>query len=100
MPLIQARRGYADNQTLLDLARLLVEQWTILSRKGGKLCYDYIVGSDNAKSYAGYFPDALNQRELALSEQIIRTAATRPSPSEETLDAYWHTLGVGLETLQ
>ena len=27
LPLIQARRGYADDQTLLDLARLLVEQW-------------------------------------------------------------------------
>jgi hypothetical protein len=95
-PIIQSRRGTADDRTVLDLGRLLVEQYQALSVKDKALCYQYASGVGGNTSYTQYLPPALVSKELEISERLIRSPKTGISVSPTTLEQYWGKVGVRL----
>ncbi|AWM87130.1 hypothetical protein [Microvirga sp. 17 mud 1-3] len=95
-PVIQSRRGTADDRTVLDLGRLLIEQLQALSTKDKALCYQYASGVGANANYTQYLPPALVSKELEISERLIRSPKTGVSASPATLDQYWSRVGVRL----
>ncbi|WP_414470754.1 hypothetical protein [Microvirga sp. M2] len=95
-PIIQSRRGTADDRTVLDLGRLLIEQLQALSVKDKALCYQYASGVGGSTSFSQYLPPALVSKELEISERLIRSPRTGISVSPATLDQYWSKVGVRL----
>jgi hypothetical protein len=95
-PIIQSRRGTADDKTVLDLGRLLVDQYQPLSVKDKALCYQYASGAGKNTSYTQYLPPALVSKELEISERLIRSPKTGISVSPSTLEQYWGKVGIRL----
>lgn len=96
LPIITRYRPLADDQTILDLGRLLVDQYKALAAVDKQLCYEYASGVDAKKNYVTYLPDALRQREVELSERILRTATARQPISAKMAEPLWDSIGTRL----
>jgi hypothetical protein len=74
LPYIRARLAFADDATLIDYQKLMVEQYIVLQSIDPKLCFEYAAGASPNTKFSAYFPPALSAREVALDERVIETA--------------------------
>jgi hypothetical protein len=74
LPYIRSRLSFADNATLIDYQKLMVEQYIVLQSIDPKLCFEYAAGTSPNTEFSAYFPPALTAREVALDERGIETA--------------------------
>ncbi|WP_441967017.1 hypothetical protein [Microvirga sp. 2MCAF38] len=98
LPIISSYRPFADDQTLIDLGRLMVDQYKFLAFTDKQLCYEYASGANATRNYSAYLSAPLRQRELEISERILKTAASRQTISEKTVEPFWQIVGVRLAT--
>jgi hypothetical protein len=90
LPLVQAYLPLSDDATVLSFASLVVDQYRTLLGTDGSLCFKYAVGVDDPREVLAHFPSPLQQREMHLEEQILRTAeAGRPRADTSVLESYW-----------
>lgn len=82
VPLIASHRSKADDQVLIDSARLLIDQYRALAQSDPTLCYQYAALGAGKVSVAGALPVELVQRELGLQERVIMTSRARPPVPE------------------
>lgn len=73
----------ADDAVLIGFANLAADQYEMLGKSAPAACYAYASG-EGRKSYADTLPPDLIKRELALDEQIVKTATMRPASGEST----------------
>jgi hypothetical protein len=67
----------ADDAVLIGFANLAADQYEMLGKSAPAACYAYASG-EGRTSYADTLSPDLIRRELALDEQIVKTATTRP----------------------
>jgi hypothetical protein len=91
LPLIRSRLPTADDRTLIDFILMVADQYDDLGAKDPEVCYRYSLHRADAKTLAMLGPK-LRQRELVLSERILRTAAVQRSASKAKLDSLDATL--------
>ncbi|RDI60161.1 hypothetical protein [Microvirga subterranea] len=89
LPVIGSYRPLADDQTVLDQGRLMVDQYKALASIDRQLCYEYASGVGATKNYASYLPADLRKRELEINERILKTASSRSPISEKATEPYW-----------
>jgi hypothetical protein len=85
LPIIVAYRPLADDAVLVDLGKLLIDQYAALDANDPTLCYLYASGADGAPDISSKLPKALIEREAALEERVVATAAKRPEVTEEMI---------------
>lgn len=78
---MRAKIPLADDDVLVDLGVLRAEQLTALGAKDAKLCFKYVSGQE-ADVYSA-MPKKLIDREAAIHERVITTAADRPEMTKE-----------------
>lgn len=89
LPLIAAYRPLADDAVLVDLGKLIAEQYAALGRKNPKLCYLYASGAGGTSNFSSDIPAALVKREADLAERVLATAARRPKITEKITIPLW-----------
>jgi hypothetical protein len=77
MPFMHQLIPLADDDVLIDYARLLTDQYAALSKHDPSACYLYASGTGN-KDFVSLLPQDVSARELAIQERVIRTAVKRP----------------------
>ncbi len=87
VPLIASHRSKADDEVLIDSARLLIDQYRALGQSNPTLCYRYAALGTGKVSVAGALPVELVQRELGLQERVIMTSRARPPVPEAVTSA-------------
>jgi hypothetical protein len=87
MPVLSSLKPLADDDVLVELARLYAEQYHALGLKSATLCYLFVSGADTKLNYSAELPAALITRELELNERVIRTAARRTPATAATLES-------------
>jgi hypothetical protein len=80
------RLPQAEDEILVDYARLLADQYATLGRREPDACFAYVTRGSDAHVIALLGPD-LQKRELALTERVIRSHHRRSLPSAEALQA-------------
>lgn len=93
LPIITQHRSLADDQTILDQGRLLLDQYKALSAVDKQLCYEYASGVDATKNYVAYLSAPMRQREVELSERILKTATAREPVSAKATEPLWNVVG-------
>jgi hypothetical protein len=83
LPLIEFHKARADDQVLIEYARVMIDQYQALGRSSPTLCYQYAAFGSNV-SISGMIPAAITQREIALQDRAILTSAER-SPVPEAI---------------
>jgi GYF domain 2 len=83
----------ADDAVLIGFANLAADQYEMLGRSAPAACYAYASG-EGRKSYAETLSPDLVKRELALDEQIVKTATKRPPGGDSTTT--WTKIGANL----
>lgn len=83
----------ADDGVVVGFANLAADQYEMLGKSAPAACYAYASG-EGRTSYADTLSPDLIKRELALDEQIVKTAVKRP-PSGDTT-ATWKKIGANL----
>jgi hypothetical protein len=77
LPIVTTLRPLADDTVLVDLGKLLVEQYAALGAKNPTLCYLYASGAGGARDFSPDIPGPLIQREIALGERVYSRKAAR-----------------------
>lgn len=80
----------ADDGVVIGFANLAADQYEMLGRSAPAACYAYASG-EGRTSYADTLSPDLIKRELALDEQIVKTAVERPPAGDMT--AMWKKIG-------
>lgn len=83
----------ADDAVVIAFANLAADQYEMLGKSAPAACYAYAFG-EGRNSYADTLSPDLIKRELALDEQIVKTATKRP-PGGDT-GATWKKVGASL----
>lgn len=102
LPLIQkvqaSRLARASDTALLQFTKLLVEQMGILNKVDPLLGYGFAYGTHPpGTDLSHYFSDQINERELEVGAEIIRSFdTTRPIPSEAEVQWEMERLFTGL----
>jgi hypothetical protein len=94
-PLIARYRSMADDGVLIDVADLIIDQYSALNQSDPALCYQYASAGVNA-AVLRQMPSPLIKRELALEQRIIETAARRAPLDERQTKALWRVVGIAL----
>jgi hypothetical protein len=110
------RRGELDGAAASPLRRPAVAEKTrssvrfdtarALGAKNPTLCYLYVSGADGTRNLTSELPSDLVQRELALSDRVIATAARRQAIPDYLSNPLWEKVGlqiakrVGAEKLE
>src|SRR6185503_12496421 len=90
-PLIIARLAYADDALLAEYAGLMADQYEALGRVDDAACYRYAAkGADTALVIL--LPPELKQREMAMSERLLRATRRRAPVGEVTTQAIYRTI--------
>jgi hypothetical protein len=94
LPYIRSRLAFADNATIIDYLKLMVEQYIVLQSVDPKLCFEYAAGTSPNFNFIAYFPPALTAREMALDERVIETAdpTAHAKPTDAELQPYQATI--------
>jgi len=87
-PLIRSRLLTADDQILIDYAKLIADEYDELAAVDAETCFTYAAtGGDSAKAF-NLLGTGLKQRDRRLSERILTSGAIRRStPSQQELRA-------------
>lgn len=72
---------------------LLIAQLSALASRNKRFCYEYLSGGNREGKLTQYIPTELVERETALDEIILLTAAPREKPDPARLDQLWNTIG-------
>lgn len=86
LPLIEFHKARADDQVLIEYARVMIDQYQALGQSNPTLCYQYAAFGSKV-SISGAIPAATTQREMALQERVILTSAERPPIPEAVTTA-------------
>jgi hypothetical protein len=89
IPLIVALRASSDDDVIVELGRLMSEQYKALGAIDPMECYYYASGVKQPRNLQQELPTALIERELALDARIISTAEPRPAPQEVVTTPLW-----------
>lgn len=77
IPLLNALRPQANNDVLVELAKLYADEYEALWLKSDVSdCYLYASGN-TSRNYTDRLPDVLKRREVKLEESVVRTASRR-----------------------
>jgi hypothetical protein len=87
--LVAALRPRASDDVLLGLWNLRGDEFAALQKQDPAQCYQYAT----AGTYDGKLPDGLDDRQLALEERLIRSAANAAFPVVKPDAATWTKLG-------
>ena len=82
--IVLVSRSLADDAVLVEWGRLLAEQYAALGAKDPSLCYLYAT-EPRTRNFLAELPDDLIERQFAVEERIIATAAPRAEPSAARL---------------
>lgn len=85
-PFIAARLPQVDDGILVDYAHLLADQYAALGARDPTACFAYITRGGDARMIALMGP-ALQKREVALTERVLRSKSRRAAASPEALQA-------------
>jgi hypothetical protein len=85
-PFIATRLPQVDDGILVDYALLLADQYAALGASDAAACFAYITRGGNARMIALMGP-ALQKREMALTERVLRSKSHRAAASAETIQA-------------
>jgi len=96
VPIIKSLKAKADDAVIIDYARILVEQYGVLASKNVTLCYRYAAFGGAEVNVLPELPQDLIQRELALSDRVIRTASETRRVDEKIVEALWGRVGDAL----
>ncbi len=77
LPFIVSLIPQADDDVLVDYNNILIDQYSFLSAKNPSICYSYAAGTDPKANYSTELSRDLVQRELAVQERVVKTAAKR-----------------------
>ena len=83
-PFIATRLPQVDDGILVDYALLLADQYAALGARDPASCFAYITRGGNARMIALMGP-ALQKREVALTERVLRSKSHRAAASPEAL---------------
>jgi hypothetical protein len=81
VPLIRSRLPKADDKTLVEYSNLIAEEYEVLGARDSRVCFEYAVKGGSTKALELFGPE-LRNRELALSEQVLRSTKTRTALTE------------------
>lgn len=88
-PLIVARLARADDALLAEYAALMADQYAALGKVDGAACYRYAAMGADDSALVNLLPLPLRQREMALSERVLRANHSRPPVSDaDALEIY------------
>ncbi|MBV8425645.1 MAG: hypothetical protein JOZ88_00230, partial [Hyphomicrobiales bacterium] len=84
--IISTNLPLADDPTLVDFGKLMIDQYTFLNQRDHSLCYQYA-----AKGELDPFllSPTLREREAALDQRVLQTAAKRPTIPAQILQSLW-----------
>lgn len=80
------RLPQAEDELLVDYARLLADQYTALGRRDPAACFAYVTRGGEAHVLALLRAD-LQRRELALTERVVRSHHRRSPPTADAVQA-------------
>jgi hypothetical protein len=83
-PFIAARLPQVDDGILVDYALLLADQYAALGARDPASCFAYVTRGGNARMIALMGP-ALQKREVALTERVLRSKSHRAAASPEAI---------------
>jgi hypothetical protein len=96
IPFVHQLVSLADDDVLIDYAKLLIEQYTTLNQRDPSACYHYVSG---AKTTSGSWQTILSEyqaRESNIQERVIRTAVRRPTIDRRTRETLWSKVWTGV----
>jgi hypothetical protein len=85
-PFIAQRLPQVDDGILVDYAHLLADQYTALGSHDPAACFTYVTKGGDGRMIALMGP-ALQKRELALTERVLRSKSHRTAATTETIQA-------------
>jgi hypothetical protein len=85
-PFLAHRLPQADDDILVDYARLLADQYAALNQRDPAACFRYVTQGGDAHMVALLGPD-LQQRELAVTERVMRSHNRRSPPTADAVQA-------------
>jgi hypothetical protein len=85
-PFLARRLPQAEDDILVDYARLLADQYAALNQRDPATCFRYVTRGGDARLVALLGPD-LQKRELALTERVIRSHNRRSPAAADALQA-------------
>lgn len=85
-PFIAARLPQVDDGILVDYAHLLADQYAALGARDPASCFAYVTRGGDARMIALMGP-ALQKREVALTERVLRSKSHRAAASPEAIQA-------------
>ncbi len=85
-PFIAQRLPQVDDGILVDYALLLADQYAALGARDPASCFAYVTQGGSARTSALLGP-ALQKRELALTERVLRSKSHRIAASPEAIRA-------------
>jgi hypothetical protein len=98
LPFIRRLIPLADDDVLVDYARILVDQYEALNKRDPTACYQYASGTGNSSQLWQTMTSELKSRELAIQERVIRTAAKRPTIDQNVQEALWDKVRMRLKS--
>jgi hypothetical protein len=90
LPLLASLKPLADDDVLLELARVYADEYQALRLKSSRLCYLYASGADTTQNYSAEMPSTLVKREI--NARVVHTAARRTPMTEAMLEPIWKKL--------
>jgi hypothetical protein len=91
LPFITNLIPLADDDVLVDYAKILADQYGALNKRNAKACYEYAAG-DGADAVMALLPQELVARERSAQERVLRTAIKRPSIDPRIKEQLWDKL--------
>jgi len=85
-PLLRERLVTADDGLLIDYARLMADQYEALRARDADICFEVATRSATRQSVL-LLPRELQQREIDLSDRVMRLATRRTPDTAERLTA-------------
>jgi hypothetical protein len=89
VPLIRKLTALADDDVLLDYAKILVDQYQELGGKNPTSCFVYASGYSENTNFVDEMSAATRERELAVENRIVQTAQARPPVKEDLVGEIW-----------
>jgi hypothetical protein len=86
-PILLSYRPFADDQTTLEMGKLILSEMKVIAAKDKNACFDFASGVE--RSYANYLTPALSDQELALDARLLETAHERPMRDKRIFEATW-----------
>ncbi|HTI87169.1 MAG TPA: hypothetical protein VL966_11235 [Alphaproteobacteria bacterium] len=95
LPLVRAHLASADDDVLIEVAKLAIAEDEALNRVDPALCYAYASGRGNV-NVGAHVPADINIRGLELEERILRSSAPRAAARPEIIDNLWNLVWSGV----